>query len=128
MWRRSRRVEYLHTGAIAALGCLFANDCLASTLLTGDLGRWLNDKAVPALVQSLANHPRFRGETVRVVAMRDGAPVPTTERLTQELQRELTHQLSEQDAVRIALPDAPKPCDLPEHRPFLLGVAVVPVP
>jgi hypothetical protein len=114
-------------GAITTIGCFLANVCLASTLLTGDLGRWLNDKAFPALVQSLANHPRFRGETVRVVAMRDGAPVPTTERLTQELQRELTHQLSEQDAVRIALPDAPKPCDLPEDRPFLLGVEVVPV-
>ena len=103
---------------------MVADVCVADTMLTGDLGRWLNDKALPALVQPLANHPRFRGETVRVVAMHDGTPVPTTERLTQELQRELTHRLSEQNAVRIALADAPKPCGLPDERPFLLGVEV----
>ena len=43
-------------------------------LLTGALGRWLSDSAAPELAEALGRHPRFKGEVIRIVAMRNGKP------------------------------------------------------
>ena len=37
----------------------------SSSLLTGELGRWLETTAAPELVDVLSKHPRFKGETIR---------------------------------------------------------------
>lgn len=46
-----------------------------------DLDRWLDREAIPHVRQQLLVHPRFKGETVMFVVMRDNRPAPQTNAL-----------------------------------------------
>ncbi|TDJ25507.1 MAG: hypothetical protein E2O54_01675 [Gammaproteobacteria bacterium] len=93
-------------------------------LLDGDLGRWLDTEAAPQLLDTLDRHPRFRGETLRIVPMRNGEPISTTDRLNLAIQRALEHRLLQSTGVRIATQGNPRRCDLRTDVPYLLGVEV----
>jgi hypothetical protein len=117
-----RRLDAL----LAAVLCGASASAAAASggLLDGDLGRWLEGKAVPALLERLDRHPRFRGETLRIVAMRNGEPVSTTDRLNLTIQRALEHRLLQSTGVRIATQGNPGRCDLRTDVPYLLGVEI----
>ena len=41
-----------------------------SGLLNGSLGRWLDTEVLPELGNTLGEHPRFKGETIKLVSLR----------------------------------------------------------
>lgn len=115
MWHR---VELLICAGLLSTSLAAAD----SGLLNGNLGRWIETQAAPELAESLANHPRFRGETVRVVSMRDGRPLDRGSRLHQAVEQHLTQRLLQYPGVRIAWSDTEQPCGTPQPVAYLLGV------
>ena len=91
-------------------------------LLNAALGRWIETEAAPALAESIAKHPRFQGETVRVVSMRDGRPLDRGSRLHQAVEQHLTQRLLQYPGVRIAWNDNEQPCGTPQPVAYLLGI------
>ncbi len=96
----------------------------ASGVLNGSLGRWLDTEAAPQLGEMLGKHPRFQGETIRVVSMRDGKPVPVASRLHRAVQDHLTQRLLGYDGVRIAWAQPTNTCGVPQTVPYLLGIEI----
>jgi len=94
-------------------------------LVTGGLERWLNTDVLPPLKKLLSNHPRFKGETIRVAGLTDGRPHQVSDELTQAVASALTHGLLKEDGVRIAWREtSASPCALPRALPYLLGIEV----
>lgn len=54
-----------------------------------DLDKWLDREAIPHVRQQLLVHPRFKGETVMFVVMRDNRPAPQTNALAISLRDRL---------------------------------------
>jgi hypothetical protein len=54
-----------------------------------DLDKWLDREAIPHVRQQLLVHPRFKGETVMFVVMRDNLPAPQTNSLAISLRDRL---------------------------------------
>lgn len=136
MWRPAeefrgvrRRVEKLRPLLFAALVsgattvALAATEALAeSALLSASLGRWIDSEAAPGLAETLANHPRFRGETIKVVSMRAGRTLEAASRLHQAVEQRLTQQLLQYPGVRIVWNESLQPCGTPQPVTYLLGV------
>ena len=93
-------------------------------LLGGSLGRWLDETAGPELAETLARHPKFKGETVRFVPMLDGRAEPAGNRLVQAVEQRLTRHLIREGGVRIAWERDRQPCAAPEEVPYLLGIEI----
>jgi hypothetical protein len=72
--------------------------------IEGPLGSWLDDTAMPQLTDLLERHPRFKGEALKVMAMRDGRPREVGDQLTNELRQVVTHRLLSGTSMRIPLP------------------------
>ena len=66
------------------------------------LGRWLDSVAAAKLGTTLSNHPRFKGETIRIVAMDDGVPSAVSTELTETIAKALRRKLLGHAGVRIA--------------------------
>ncbi|MCZ6619419.1 MAG: hypothetical protein O7E57_14955, partial [Gammaproteobacteria bacterium] len=96
----------------------------SSSLLTGELGRWLDTTAAPELVDVLSKHPRFKGETIRFVSMREGKPTDNSDRLTLAIQRFLTQRLLRDGNIRLAWSNHHPSCRVPRKIPYLLGIEV----
>ena len=107
---------------IAALISVSAD--ASEPLLTSSLGRWLDQSATPKLAETLANHPMFKGETIRIVSLRDGKPVESSNRLSEAVQERLTRRLLREEGIRIAWSHSKTRCDVPKQINFLLGVEV----
>ncbi|MEM7220630.1 MAG: hypothetical protein AAF515_19870 [Pseudomonadota bacterium] len=122
--QRARRGLVQRLLAIILLACMSPGLAAEPDALFGaDLGRWLRAEAAPSLAATLGQHPRFSGETVRVVAMRDGQPSAADNALAAALRRQLTHLLLGTRGLRIAWDSADSaPCALPRDVPYLLGV------
>jgi hypothetical protein len=80
-------------------------------LLTGianakaaDLGGWMEDELIPYVASQLTGHPRFRGETVVIVALDAGAPAPVTNALALALRDRLVATLIDKPGIRIGWP------------------------
>ena len=95
-----------------------------SRLLNGSLGQWLDATAAPQLAELLSTHPRFKGETVRFVELRDGQPLATGTALAQAVEQRLTQQLLRREGVRLAWRDEPETCAVPQDIPYLLGLEI----
>ena len=105
-------------------GAVFAATS-ADGVVSGGLERWLNTEVLPPLKNLLSNHPRFKGETIRVAGLTDGRPHQVSDELTQAVASALTHGLLKEDGVRIAWREASaSPCALPRALPYLLGIEV----
>ncbi len=96
----------------------------SSSLLTGELGRWLETYAAPELVDVLSNHPRFKGETIRFVTMKEGKPTDNSDKLTQAVQQFLTQRLLRDGNIRLAWLNHRPSCRAPRQIPYLLGLEV----
>jgi hypothetical protein len=107
---------------VAALLSMSAH--ASEPLLTSSLGRWLDQTATPHLAETLSKHPMFKGETIRLVSLRDGKPVESSNRLSEAVQERLTRQLLRKEGVRIAWSHSRKACEVPKPIHFLLGVEI----
>jgi len=103
-----------------------ANTHAASPLLSGTLGRWIDSEAAPELAELLAKHPKFSGETVKVVSLRDGRPVERASRLHQAVAAELTQQLLKYPGVKLAWQEPRGACGVPQAINYLLGIEIEP--
>ena len=117
-----RRFDLLFVAALC--GAPIAAAAASGGLLDGELGRWLEKEAAPQLLDTLDRHPRFNGEILRIVPMRNGEPISATDRLNLTIQRALEHRLLQSTGVRIATQGNPGRCDLRTDIPYLLGVEV----
>jgi len=94
-------------------------------LFGGSLGDWLRRDAQVKLTELLSSHPRFRGERIRVVVMREGSPATESDGLTQAIRAQLTHDLAQIDNVQLVWGDTARGCQVPRKTPYLLGVEVM---
>ena len=120
MWKRSSLLGL----ALAAL--LLSMPVFASVNRSGSvtLGHWLANQAAPELREALTKHPRLRGETIRLVAMRDGEPTAASSALHDDVLAELKRLLLSQGGVRIAWGSGVESCAGKSDVSFLLGVAI----
>lgn len=73
----------------------------ALSFSTSSLDRWIDRELGPYLAEQLATYPRFKGESVALVAM-DGAEVtPEIDELTLEIRRRLTDRLLDTQGVNL---------------------------
>jgi hypothetical protein len=78
----------------------------------------------PKLGKTLGRHPRFKGETVRLVALTPGDPTGRSNRLAQAVERRLRERLLEFDGLRLAA-DRPQPdCEPPPPIAYLVRLEV----
>ena len=96
-----------------------------SGLLNGSLGRWLDTDVLPELGRTLGEHPRFKGETIKLVSLTAGQPTDRASRLHEAVEAHLTQRLLKKSGVRIAWSDQPgKRCGVVQQPAYLLGVAI----
>ncbi|MGI9325359.1 MAG: hypothetical protein ACR2PZ_09090 [Pseudomonadales bacterium] len=93
-------------------------------VLDGALGNWLQQTAAPQLVKVLGTHPRFKGEKLTVVTMRDGSPTTGSNQLNRALEDAVTHRLLEQGQIRVTWRQQQQHCGIPEVVPYLLGIEI----
>ena len=116
--------RYVPTWLLLAILPGLASAASGGELLGGSLGRWLDETAGPELAETLARHPKFRGETVRFVPMLDGRAEPAGNRLVQAVEQRLTRHLIREEGVRIAWERDREPCAAPQQIPYLLGIEI----
>ncbi len=95
-----------------------------SAVLTATLGRWLDTEAAPALAETLSRHPKFSGETVQIVSLRDGRPVEEPSQLHQAVEAELTQLLLKRPGVKLAWDEPRGSCGVPRTLNYLLGIEI----
>lgn len=96
-----------------------------SGLLNGSLGRWLDTEVLPELGRTLGDHPRFKGETIKLVSLSRGQPTDRASRLHEAVEAHLTQRLLKTSGVRIAWSDQPhNRCGVVEQPAYLLGVEI----
>lgn len=116
-WRRLILVAWwmLAVGAAPALA--------SSDVVSGELGRWL-DEAAGELGETLSRHPRFKGETVRLVALTPGPANEGGNALTEAVERRLRQRLLEVEGLRLAVERPRRDCEPPRSIGYLVRVEV----
>lgn len=110
-------------GCAALLWLAAAPAALAEPLLDGALGNWLDDVA-GALGETLSRHPRFSGETIRLVALTPGDSSGRSNHLAQAVERRLRERLLVYDGVRLAADGPRRDCEPPPSIGYLVRVEV----
>ena len=105
---RARPMSLFAGRLVAAALMLLAGPALAAS----DLERWFDDELTPWLTETMATHPRFKGETVRVTVFDGEDEHPRPDLLSTDLAAGLETALSGQSGVRVAWKPAP-----PDFRP-----------
>ncbi len=127
MLRLPDRIRVPVAGMLA-LALIFLSTASAradSGLLNGSLGRWLDTEVLPELGRTLGEHPRFKGETIKLVSLTAGQPTDRASRLHEAVEAHLTQRLLKSSGVRIAWSDQPQNhCGVLEQPVYLLGVAI----
>lgn len=96
-----------------------------SGLLNDSLGRWLDTEVLPTLGRTLGEHPRFKGETIKLVSLDNGQPTHRASRLHKAVEAHLTQRLLRSSGVRIAWSDQPRQtCGVEQQAVYLLGVEI----
>ncbi len=65
---------------------------------------WISETAVPAMLTQLSAHPRFKGESVRVVVFVDGKPAPLSNALAISFRDKLADAIIAVPDIRISPP------------------------
>ena len=66
-----------------------------------DLSNWFDKQLIPYVTEQLTSHPRFKGETVQFVILREGNPEPLTSALALELLDQLRDATAELPEVTV---------------------------
>ena len=94
-------------------------------LLSGSFGLWLHKTAAPELTEVLGNHPKFKGERIRFVALTNGKPAQTSNRLTGAIEQQLTDHILQAGNTDVAWQAGAQSCTTFESQPaFLVGIEV----
>ncbi len=132
MWRLPDAPRASRSAAAALLALLLAAlpalPARADTgLLSSKLGRWLDTEVLPELGRTLGEHPRFKGETIRLVSLSGGRPTDASSRLHEAVQAYLTQRLLKRSGVRLAWtqPEG-ETCGVTQQADYLLGVEIQP--
>ena len=105
---RARPLSLLAGRLLAVALMLMTGPALAAS----DLDRWFDGDLTPWLTETLATHPRFKGETVRVTVFDGEDEHPRPDLLSADLAAGLETALSGQSGLRVAWKPAP-----PDFRP-----------
>ena len=120
----SRRPEYLFTSLLLLMLAATSGHA-TSGLLTDALGRWLDTEVLPSLGTTLGEHPRFKGETIKLVSLENGKPTRAGSRLHQAVQAHVRERLLRRSGVRIAWSEeSPRTCGISQPPVYLLGVEI----
>ncbi|HEX7036296.1 MAG TPA: hypothetical protein VF210_11005 [Pseudomonadales bacterium] len=98
----------------------------AQAPLDSELGRWL-DRIAPELAETLAQHPRFRGETLRLVVLTPGNPEGRSNRLAEAIEQRLRQRLLAVEGVRLAAESSARRCEPPRPIDYLIRIDLTPV-
>jgi len=90
---------------VATLICA-AHLPLASAQVSGDLGLWLHRNAGPGISDIVNGNPRFIGESIRIVALKDGQPSEIDNELVRRIRGLLQQALLENSTIRIPVEQA----------------------
>jgi len=97
-------------------------------MLSGELGLWLSQTAVPELTETLAEHPKFSGEPIRIAAV-SGAQVSSHSTLLADaIRQQLTHAVLRRGRNNVANSQDPALCNkvpLPVY--YLVGIRIEPL-
>jgi hypothetical protein len=77
----------------------------AARVVDGSLGTWIEREVSPMLSKLLTNHPRFKGEPIKIMSMSDGFPTAVVDELTNLVRAQLTEDLLSGAEVRIVFDD-----------------------
>lgn len=83
--------------------CLLFGFNSTAWAVSGDLGVWLKYKAGPSLSQLIKTEPRFIGETIDFVGLRNGLPGPLDTALAQDVGDEVRRILLNTPGIRVPL-------------------------
>lgn len=72
-----------------------------------DAEAWVALSVAPALVKELATHPRFRGETIRVVVFADDRPAASSNAFALSLRNRLSRAIFDTPGIRMAADRGP---------------------
>ncbi len=81
--------------------CLCAATLVGAQASAASLATWNEQELAPYLASQLTEHPRFKGETVVFVALKDGAPAPVSNALVLALRDSLVDSLIELPGITI---------------------------
>ncbi len=73
----------------------------ASGIVEGALGQWLRTDAIPQLTGLISKHPRLKDMPVRIMAMKNGIPVPVVDGLTAEIREQLRYGLLNHPGISV---------------------------
>ncbi|MGE0624070.1 MAG: hypothetical protein AB7I04_04955 [Pseudomonadales bacterium] len=122
MMRLPERHRVILLTAVLSFSSVAAAD---TGLLNSTLGRWLDTDVLPELGRTLGEHPRFKGETIKLVSLASGQPADRTSRLHQAVEAHLTQGLLRNSDVRLAWTDQPvSACGISLPVDYLLGVEI----
>lgn len=99
----------------------------ADPALDGDLGQWLDDAVAPALAESLSQHPRFQGQTIRLATVTPDSAARTSHALAEALSRRLRQRLLGVAGVRLAVAEPRRSCGVPQPVDYLVQIEVAAV-
>ena len=97
-------------------------------ILSGELGLWLSQTAIPELTESLARHPKFSGEPIRIAAV-DGSQASTRSSLLADaIRQQLTHAILRKGKNNVANNQDPTLCNrIPKPIYYLVGIRIEPL-
>ncbi len=115
--------KQLFTSLVMIVLALFTSNIIqASSVVEGPLGIWITQQASPKLGEILTQHPRFKGERIKIMAMRDGHPIAVTDQLTDHIREQLIEDLLSIADVKIVFDDTNR-CN-PIRVDIILGIEV----
>lgn len=74
-----------------------------SYAVNGELGRWLEHEAGPALAELIESEPRFIGEAIGFATLKGGHLAPLDSRLAQDLGNGIRRSLLQRSGIRVPL-------------------------
>lgn len=108
------------------LGVLILVAVSAAESRPQDAEAWVSLRVAPALVRQLTEHPRFKGETVRIVVFADDKPAARSNAFSLSLRNRLSVAVLDTPGIRLAAlqdPNAPIDCTL-DDVDYYIGLQV----
>ncbi|MEO1595601.1 MAG: hypothetical protein AAFS02_10200 [Pseudomonadota bacterium] len=90
--------------AMTLLGLLVVASVADAALRWQDAESWVAQDVAPELARQFRDHPRFRGQNVRIVAFENGVPAARTNALALALRDQLSAALLQVPGIRLAAP------------------------
>ena len=90
--------------------------------------KWFDRELIPAVIQHLDTHPRFRDETLLFVVLGNDRPAPVGNALAMRLRDRLLDAAVEADGIRVAWQQAPygQPSCTRDKPDYYIGIEIAP--